>query len=229
MADHTLVFVDVDTQRDFLAPSGSLFIGGSTAILANLARLTRAARERSIPVIATACCHTLDEVDPEPFPPHCLAGTEGQHRIEETDWPGGTVLSPDATLANPDHLPTHLTLEKTRYDVFSRPDASAILSLYARGRPTFVVYGVATDYCVRAVVLGLRELGHEVEVVVDAVWAIDAEHEADQFADFVAHGAALTLTDAFLDRRRVADRSVTTLGSSPRTRPSSPRSPADDG
>lgn len=200
MRDGPFVFVDVDTQRDFLDPLGKLFIAGSGAIVANLARLTGAARDRGIPVLATACRHTLDEIDPEPFPPHCLAGTEGQRRIAETEWAGGVVLSPDASLADSDPLPAHLTLEKSRYDLFSRPDASAIIERYARDRPTFVVYGVATDYCVRAAVVGLRALGHEVEVVVDAVWAIDREHEADQLAKFVARGAVLTLTDVVLNR-----------------------------
>lgn len=194
------VFVDVDTQRDFLDPSGSLFIADSGSILGNLGRLTRAARERGVPVLATACRHTVDEVDPEPFPPHCLVNTKGQRRIAETEWPGGAVLAPTATLADSDPLPAHLTLEKTRYDIFSRPDAASIVGRYARDRPTFVVYGVATDYCVRAAVLGLRALGHAVEVVVDAVWAIDPDQEAGQFADFVARGAMLTLTDVVLDR-----------------------------
>ena len=200
MSDDPLVFVDVDTQRDFLGPSGSLFIPGSAAILANLGRLTRAARERGIPVIATACRHTLGEVDPEPFPPHCLAGTEGQRRIAETAWPGGRVLGPDARLADSEPLPAHLTLEKTRYDVFSRTDAAAIIARYAAGEPTFVVYGVATDYCVRAVVLGIRALGHAVAVVADAVWAIESDREADHFAAFVEAGAVLTLADVVLDR-----------------------------
>lgn len=200
MADGPFVFVDVDTQRDFLDPSGSLFIAGSGAIVANLARLTRAARERGVPILATACLHTLDEVDPEPFPPHCLAGTLGQRRIAETEWPGGTVLAPSERLADSDPLPAHLTLEKTRYDIFSRPDAPAIFERYAHDRPTFVVYGVATDYCVRAAVLGLAALGHDVEVVVDAVWAIEPDREVHQFADFVARGAVLTLADVVFTR-----------------------------
>ena len=38
MIDGPLVFVDVDTQRDFLDPAGALFIPGSEVILAKLAR-----------------------------------------------------------------------------------------------------------------------------------------------------------------------------------------------
>ena len=50
MLDGPLVFVDIDTQRDFLEPDGALFVPGSAAILENLARLTNFARSRGIPV-----------------------------------------------------------------------------------------------------------------------------------------------------------------------------------
>src|SRR5690242_14266786 len=63
MLDGPLVFVDIDTQRDFLEPAGALFVPGSTEILANLARLTRFAQEHAIPILATACAHLPD--DPE--------------------------------------------------------------------------------------------------------------------------------------------------------------------
>ncbi len=159
MLQGPLVFVDVDTQRDFLDPEGALFVPGSGAILENLAKLSRFAREQNIPVLATACSHTLDEEDPEPFPPHCLVGTPGQHRIEQTHRSDGIKLAPTEAFSLQD-LPLHLTLEKTRYDVFSRSDADAVVAAYGRNRPTFVVYGVATDYCVRAAVLGLAGAGN---------------------------------------------------------------------
>ncbi len=81
--DGPLVFVDVDTQRDFLEPSGALFIEGSPAILANLARLTHFARDRGIPVIATACAHTSDSAEFATFAPHCLIGTTGHERVKD--------------------------------------------------------------------------------------------------------------------------------------------------
>jgi len=198
MLDGPLVFVDIDTQRDFLESHGQLFMQGSAKILANLGKLSRAAIDHNVPVVATACAHTLDEIDPEPFPTHCLVGSAGQQRIEATERTGGRVLAPGERLATDESLPQHLTLEKTRYDIFSRPDAGEVFSRFERERGpfvNFVVYGVATDFCVRAAVLGLRERGHRVLVVVDAVWAIDQAAEASQFAQFVKVGAVLTLTE----------------------------------
>ncbi|HWE37835.1 MAG TPA: isochorismatase family cysteine hydrolase [Isosphaeraceae bacterium] len=194
MLDGPLVFVDIDTQRDFLEPSGALYVPGSTEILPNLERLTAFARARGIPVLATACAHTLDEPDPEPFPPHCLVGTPGQSRVAATSWPGGTVLGADARFEGPS-LPSHLTIEKHRYDVFTHPDAARVVSLYALKHPTFVVYGVATDYCVKAAVLGLLERGGRVAVVTDAIRAVDPAAEPAVLAEFVRFGAVLTTTE----------------------------------
>ena len=167
------VFVDVDTQRDFLEPDGALYVTGASAIIANLERLTAFAREQRIPVIATACCHQPDDVELNIFPPHCMAGAPGQARIAATDWPGSVVLDIDRRLDG-GVIPPHLTLWKREFDVFSRPDGDDLIAVYNRERPTFVVYGVATDYCVRAVVEGLLDRACRVAIVVDAIRAIDA-------------------------------------------------------
>ena len=192
MLDGPLVFFDIDTQRDFLEPGGALFIEGSAAILANLARLTACARARGIPVVASACAHNADDAELRHWPPHCMVGTPGQQRIAATAWPGSEVLAPDGLHFGA--LPHHLTIEKRTLDVFSHPDADRLIGLYRRVHPTFVVYGVATDYCVKAAVLGLLNRGSSVAVVVDAVHAIDRGAEPGLLTEFVNRGALLTLT-----------------------------------
>lgn len=197
MIDGPLVFVDVDTQRDFLEPDGALYVDGSDAILGNLARLTAFARGRGIPVLATACSHTENDVEEiAHFGRHCMAGTEGQRRADATFWAGSALLAPsDSPDILFETLPRHLTLEKRDYDVFTHPAADAVVARYNEGRPTFVVYGVATDFCVKAAVIGLLRRGAKVAVVVDAVRAIDRAGEADVFRAFTDGGAVLTLTD----------------------------------
>src|ERR1700677_869830 len=92
MLEGPLVFVDIDTQRDFLEESGALYVPGSRSILANLERLSRTAAEKGIPVLATACCHSPGNPELRQFPPHCMAGTEGQRRVPATDCPDSVVL-----------------------------------------------------------------------------------------------------------------------------------------
>ena len=193
MLDGPLVFVDVDTQRDFLDPGGALYIEGSGSIRPNLARLTDFAREQGIPILATACAHYEGDAEFETFPPHCLIGTSGHERIEETAWPGSPALGPDETL--PQAIPSHLTIHKREYDVFSNPIADFVIAHHAKGNPTFVVYGVATDYCVKCAVEGLLNRGRKVAVVADAVRGVDPSTEADLLTSFAARGALLTLTD----------------------------------
>ncbi len=192
--NHRFVFVDIDTQRDFIDPTGSLAIAGVEEIHPNLRRLTQFAREHGIPVIATSCAHQLDEEDPEPFPPHCLLGTPGHDRPEVTAWPGSQIVP----LGKPPafkNVPPHVTLHKKHYDLFTHPFASDLFHRYAASDPIFVVYGVATDYCVKAAVLGLCQRGYRCQVVVDAVRGIHQENETAVLQEFVDHGATLTLTD----------------------------------
>src|SRR4051794_2770872 len=192
MLDGPLVFVDIDTQRDFLEPGGALYIAGSEAIVPTLALLTEFALTHAIPVVATACSHSPQDPELRQFPPHCMAGTPGQERIAATSWAGGEVLTPDALHFG--GLPHHLTIQKRALDLFSHPDADRLIGLYRRPHPTFLVYGVAPDYCVKAAVCGLLNRGSAVAVVVDAVRAIDRQAEPELLTEFVRRGALLTLT-----------------------------------
>lgn len=197
MLDGPLVFVDVDTQRDFMEPSGSLYVAGADEIVKNLARLTRYAIDRKIPVIATACAHKLDDPDPEPFPPHCLIGTSGQKRIEATAIGDIVVVPREGGFEGTQ--PMNLTIEKQHYDVFTNPDADRIIATYRAADPTFVVYGVATDYCVKACASGLLDRGAKVALVVDAIRAVDPAEEAGVLTELVKRGALMVLTEVVCD------------------------------
>lgn len=197
MLEGPLVFVDIDTQRDFLEPDGALFVPGSERILDNLARLTRFARDHRIPVLATACAHHDHDPELADFGRHCMAGSRGAERVGATSWAETAVLATGASFAG--ELPEHLTLEKRELSLFSHPDADRVIERYNRDRPTFVVYGVATDYCVNAAVHGLIDRGARVAVVVDAVRAIDPQGEADVLRAFTQRGAVLVLTSVVCD------------------------------
>lgn len=196
MRNGPLVFVDVDTQRDFLHSDGALAIAGAHEILANLERLTDFARSHGIPVIATACAHTLDEEAPEPFPTHCLVGSAGAERVAATAWEGSRVVAPGETWCwESSEIPRHVTIQKTRYDVFSATAAEAVFAQLARGGATFVVYGVATDYCVKAAVEGLLARGYPVALVVDAIRAVDSDAEPALLTALARRGAEMVLTE----------------------------------
>ncbi len=195
-----LVFVDVDTQVDFISPAGKLPVPRAGEIVANLGRLTEYARGHSIPIIATACAHDEGDAEFQVFPPHCLRGTPGQRRIAETEHAGapliGTRLDPQAA-AKFEQART-VVLEKQAYDVFSNPNAAPVFAAVPDAE--FVVYGVATDYCVKAVVLGLRDRGREVIVVSDAIRPVDARQGDAAIEEFRRRQVRFTATDEICSR-----------------------------
>src|SRR5262249_49754976 len=154
-----------DTQRDFMDENGALYVPRSREIIANLARLTQFATRHAIPVLATACAHRDSDQELTTFPPHCMVGTEGQKRIAATARSDSLVLPVGRRLGG--ERPPHLTLEKSEYDLFSRTDSGELIARYNANNPLFVVYGVATDYCVQKAVEGLLHRRCRAAIVVD--------------------------------------------------------------
>ena len=193
MLDGALVFLDIDTQRDFLDPGGALYVPGSVDILPNLRRLTDFAIDHKIPILATACSHHPDDPELTVFPAHCIAHTPGQARVPATARPFSVILDVEERLSG--ELPPHLTLHKRELNVFSRSDTEELVARYNRDSPTWVVYGVATDYCVREAVDELMQRHFKVAIVVDAIHAIDRSAEASLLSKFARGGALMTLTE----------------------------------
>jgi nicotinamidase/pyrazinamidase len=193
MLDGSLVFLDIDTQRDFLDPGGALYVPGSVEILPNLRRLTDFAIDHKIPILATACSHHPDDPELTVFPAHCIAHTPGQARVPATARPFSVILDVEERLSG--ELPPHLTLLKRELNVFSRSDTEELVARYNRDSPTWVVYGVATDYCVREAVDELMQRHFKVAIVVDAIHAIDRSAEASLLSKFARGGALMTLTE----------------------------------
>jgi nicotinamidase/pyrazinamidase len=192
MLEGPLVFLDVDTQRDFLDENGALHVARASEIVPNLARLTQFATRHGIPVLATACSHHADDPELTHFPPHCMAGTAGQVRIAATARSDSVVLPIRARLHG--ELPPHLTLEKNELDLFSRTDSDELIARFNENNPLFVVYGVATDYCVKKAVDGLLIRHCRAAIVVDAIRPIDPAAEPLVLTDCARRGALLTVT-----------------------------------
>lgn len=203
-----MIFFDVDTQNDFIMASGALSVPGAEALLPALERLTRFARENGIRVFGSVDRHYGTEEfrarESElarwggPFPDHCMDGTPGQKKVAATAprnplWIQNTA---GALPADSGRAGTHggeVIFEKQSYDVFHNPNAAPILSRVGEA----VVYGVATDYCVRAAVLGLRGLGVSVRVVTDAIAAVEVKpgDGARALGEMGAAGATFVTVD----------------------------------
>ena len=198
-----LAFVDVDTQFDFMDPQGKLYVPGAEKLIPNLQRLTEWACRRSVPIVASADCHPADDPEFGQFPPHCVAGTPGQKKIPETL--GRRVLMVENRPLEPwppmrlnaSILPyDQILLLKQCFSLFGNANADTLFRKLSARR--YVVYGVATDYCVKAAVLGLRSRGCRVEVVEDAIAPVDPKTGDLALAEMRAAGAELTDTETVL-------------------------------
>jgi len=86
------IFINVDTQRDFIKKDGLLPIENAEEILPALKALTNFIKNNDMPVISTMDCHTPrdKELSNEPnfitsFPPHCMEQTDGFRLVMETE------------------------------------------------------------------------------------------------------------------------------------------------
>jgi nicotinamidase/pyrazinamidase len=188
-----LVFLDVDTQVDFMLPSGGLYVPHAEEIIPNLAELMSWARAHSIPVISSADTHAPDDPEFALWPPHCVVGTPGQRRIPETLFADAVVVEnrPGAFQA-PQDWAGQIIVEKRVYDFTTNVNSEAILT--SLGQPRFVVFGVATEYCVRSAVLALRRRNLPVALVRDAIKPISEEGGNKAIGEMVTAGTQLVST-----------------------------------
>ncbi len=190
------ILVDIDTQRDFMQPGGALYMSGAERIVPNLVRLFEYACAASIPVLSSADCHAVGDPEFEAFPPHCVAGTPGQEKLEETLLETRRVVGPDERLDRPEDLfrtYPQVVFSKTTLDLWANPNAARVIEVL--DVEEYRVFGVATDYCVRIAALGLLDRGQQVSVVGDAIWAVAEGPGRAAIEEMQAAGARWVTTD----------------------------------
>jgi len=186
-------FLDIDTQFDFMEPGGKLHAKGAEALKPNLAKLVSLARELGIPIVSSVDAHSESDPEFSQYPPHCLKGTPGQKKLAETLTGNEVFVPSQRTKPLPDPRKAHVVLEKQVFPLFGNQNADEILK--ATGARTFFVFGVVTEVCVKAAVLGLLERGYDVRVVEDAIWPIDARNGEAAKKLFREKGARFLATD----------------------------------
>ena len=147
------VFLDVDTQLDFLYPAGALYVNGAEHLVPAIVALNRYAIANSIPLLSTVDAHTEHDPEFRTWPAHCVVGTLGQRKPSET-------------------LVGQRLIEKQSVDCFSVPAFQPMLEQLNADR--FVVYGVVTEICVLNAALGLQQFGKPIEIVAEAVKELSA-------------------------------------------------------
>ncbi|HLG05844.1 MAG TPA: cysteine hydrolase family protein [Gemmatimonadales bacterium] len=200
------IFWDVDTQADFMHPTGKLYVPGSEEIIPVLERLTRYAHAGGIRIVASADDHVPGHRElaaaplppdwRETFPEHCMRGTPGQRKIAETTLRNPLLIEPEPQ--DPGQLARRvrdhdgdILFHKHWFDVFTNPNVLPVVDELAPAE--IVLYGVALDVCDKYAVEGL--LRHRpripVTLVTDAVRSIDPEAGSALLEDWRRRGVRL--------------------------------------
>lgn len=182
------VFVDVDTQLDFLVPAGALYVRGAEKLIARFGQLNRWAAANGVPVVSTADAHTENDAEFRVWPPHCVAGTYGQAKPAETLLEKRVVVDSHPAEVKLDGA-QQVILEKQSTDCFTNANIAHVLAKLKADR--YVVYGVVTEICVRNAALGLLRTRKPVIVLRDAVQHLSSEAADKFFAEFTAAGGQL--------------------------------------
>jgi nicotinamidase/pyrazinamidase len=193
---------DVDTQIDFVHADGKLAVPGAEEVVPAMQKLVAAVREAGIPHVASADDHELDdaEISERPdfettYPPHCLRGTRGARKIEETEQqdpvPIGLQQLDEKWLRGREFL-----LLKKHFDVFTNPNAERLLERLDPDE--VIVFGVATDVCDDAAIRGLLARGRRVTFVEDAARGLDEARTANCLRAWRDGGVSFAGVDSVL-------------------------------
>lgn len=182
------LFIDVDTQLDFLYPAGALYVPGAEHLIPTLAHLTRYAARHGVPLISTVDAHTENDPEFQAWPKHCVAGATGQHKAEATLLPRRVVV-PNRDGGFAIDGAQQIVVEKQTIDAFQTHTFARIVQHINPDR--LVVYGVVTEVCVLHAVRGLLQFGKPLTVVPDAIQALGAQASRDALEEMRAGGAVL--------------------------------------
>lgn len=157
----------IDVQNDFL-PGGRLAVpDGDWAIPVLNGYIDRFAKRR-LPIFATRDWHPADhcsfEAQGGPWPPHCIAGSDGAAFADRLQLPADAAVFDKGVEADRDG-----------YSGFSNPSFQQCLTDIGADR--LFIGGLATEYCVLHTVRDALGLGYMVMLLMDAIRAADAHSQ----------------------------------------------------
>lgn len=188
------VFVDIDTQFDFMNPHGNLYVPGAEDIIDNIKKLFDYAKEHKIRILSSIDAHTVDDPEFKLFPSHCIKGIPGNQKIEASMCNDNIIIEnreQDIKESMLGH--DQIIIEKQSHDIFDNTNIDKVITQLDVS--DYVVFGVATDYCVKLAVLGLLRCGYKVTLVTDAVKAATQNGETTALKEMKDAGAVFTTTE----------------------------------
>ncbi len=162
------VFLDVCTQRDYLAADGKRPVCNAGAVCENVKHLMALARWAKIPTVSCVEIQDFEKVRGMQNPT-CLAGTNGQTKVPGSILPRNVVVDSDNFLCISLDLferYQQAILTKTHRDPFANPKLDRLLTELPATR--FILFGVSLESTLRLLALGLLLRHRRVALVSDA-------------------------------------------------------------
>ncbi len=183
-------------------PRGALYVPNALTIRDNLKKLFDFAQEHEIKVLSSVDAHIIGDQEFEYFPPHCIKGTSGIKKIDVTKCKDLIVIENTKQQIPPFILNRQqIIVEKQSLDLFDNINTDNIISTFKA--EFYVIFGVATDYCVKSAALGLRNRKYAVSLVTDAVKAITPEGEKRAMEEMKDAGVTFITTSDVLQLKNL--------------------------
>ena len=208
----TTFFYDVDTQRDFMLPDGALYGASASGIIATLKAVNDFAREKHVRIVASVDRHFAGDRELRsaggPYPDHCMSGTAGQLKIDETKPIAPLFVENGHDLCDMEFAALvdyqgELIVEKQDLNVFSgnRNARKLISQLFERYHDA-VIYGVFTDVCVDLAVRDFAKYDRKVHVISDAIAPLDKDNARAAIERWQSAGVDLLTFEQLRSRLR---------------------------
>ena len=193
------IFFDIDTQHNFMHKDGKFYVPNAEVIIPRLKKITDFADKNRISIVASV---DLQKSGKKILTNYAVQAN-GYRKIPETTLPNAKAIPSNklssSQLKNILEKYERFLIFKHKNDIFSNPNLKSILN----GTKEAYVYGVATDYCVKAAVLGLRSMGIETYVIKDAIKPVSKINEKKAFSLFKAKGAKFLTTYELLKKKLI--------------------------
>jgi nicotinamidase/pyrazinamidase len=197
--DKQTALVVVDVQNDF-CPGGALAVVDGDKVVPALNRYIELFRKAGAPIIFTRDWHPRDHSSFKeqggPWSPHCVQNTEG------AKFHAGLLIPPEGEIVS------KADKKDEAYSFFEGTDMAK--KLHERGIRRLLVGGLATDYCVKATVIGGLERGFEVFHLDDASKGVNVKPDDSERAlqEMVQKGAKrIRFEDVTIEPKVVVSRS----------------------
>lgn len=215
MVSMNTILWEVDAQTDFMLPGGKLYVPGAEKIIPNINRLVDEARQDRVLLVSSADAHRPEDPEFRDWPAHCLKGTAGAELIPEARAARLLVIpnQPDFVFPDPGAY-QQILLEKNTLDVFDNPNTGAVLAWInmqsahsetpeaipsgSGAGPSFLLFGVVTEYCVLRAANGLLRRGFPLSIVEDAIQSLDEKKGREILDELHSRGAQIITTNEAL-------------------------------